>query len=322
MSNSAPTLLNGERGDTGSSWFNRLAVNLGFASGDARSTIEAALQEDDGGSLTSREREMLLRVLQLRELRLEDVMVPRANIVAIDESATLAELMGLFAKAKHSRIPVYSDTLDEPLGMAHVKDLMGWMAEHGSTAEGDGSVRQFGCVDLSTTIAASGIVRDVIFAPASMPALDLLARMQSRHIHLALVIDEHGGTDGLVSIEDLVEEVVGDIEDEHDISERSKIVEENGAYIVDARAQIDDVEARVGHHLTADLAGEVIDTVGGLIFAMLGRIPAPGEVIGHPSGYRFEILDADGRRVKRVRMRYVPADAETGADGDLSGQAA
>jgi CBS domain containing-hemolysin-like protein len=315
MSNHQSSLANSDRGESGSSWFNRLAANLGFSgSADARSVIEEALREDDGNIFTPRERAMLTRVLQFKDLRLEDVMVPRVDVIAIDESASMAEVLALIAREGHSRIPVYRDTLDEPLGMVHVKDVLAWLT--GARENGGASGVDLSQVDLATTIGAACIIRDVIFAPASMSALDLLVRMQNRHIHLALIIDEYGGTDGLVSIEDLLEEVVGNIEDEHDSSNAPMITEEGDGYIADARADIEEVERRIGHAL-AGRNDEDIDTIGGLIFSMLGRVPKAGEVIGHRAGYIFEILDADGRRIKRVRIKpgKPPQQPAAGADG-------
>jgi CBS domain containing-hemolysin-like protein len=301
MSNHTTNLMNGERGENGSNWFNRLAANLGFSNTlDARAVIENALAEDDG-AFTARHRAMLQRVLQFKDLRLEDVMVPRVDIVAIEEGASMADLMALVRKAGHSRIPVFRDSLDEPLGMVHVKDLLGWIMGQSQRGE-DGGGPHLDKVDLGASIAESGIVRELIFAPASMSALDLLLRMQNRHIHLALIIDEYGGTDGLVSIEDLLEEVVGNIEDEHDADDAPMIAEDEEGHVVDARAYVEDIEA----HLDLKLASggtEDFDTIGGLVFSVLGRIPAVGEMIDHPAGVRFEILDADGRRVKRVRIR-------------------
>jgi CBS domain containing-hemolysin-like protein len=301
MTNQPNSLGNGERGENGSSWFNRLAANLGFSNADAREIIENTLAEDDGTAFTPRERAMLQRVLQFKDLRLEDVMVPRVDIVAIEDTQTMGDLMALFGKAGHSRIPVYSDSLDEPLGMVHVKDLLGWVMKQGTQGNGSGAPH-LDKVDLSTTIGESGILRELIFAPASMSALDLLVRMQNRHIHLALIIDEYGGTDGLVSIEDLLEEVVGNIEDEHDATSAPLVAEDEEGFVADARAYVEDVETQIGVKLLAG-TDEDFDTIGGLIFSLLGRIPAPGEAIVHPSGVRFEILDSDGRRVKRVRIR-------------------
>lgn len=309
MSNHPSSLMNSDRGESGSSWFNRLAANLGFSgSADARAIIEEALSGDEGTAFTPRERAMLQRVLRFKDLRLEDVMVPRVDVVAIDESADMADVMALIAKAGHSRIPVYRDTLDEPLGMVHVKDVLGWLT--GARETSGAAPLDLGRIDLATTIADSGIIRDVIFAPASMSALDLLVRMQNRHIHLALIIDEYGGTDGLVSIEDLLEEVVGNIEDEHDAALAPMISEDAEGIVADARADIEEVEARIGHALSSP-DDDDIDTIGGLIFSMLGRVPAAGEIVGHRAGFHFEILDADGRRIKRVRIaRVKPAEGQ------------
>lgn len=309
MSNSYSTSNNGERQESGSSWFDRLAANLGFSSSvDTRTVIEEALADDDGSSFTAAERAMLQKTLRFKELRVEDVMVPRAEIVAIDEDATLSELLAVFTEGGHSRVPLYRDTLDEPLGMVHVKDLMNWIvAQAAAAATGD----QFdlGAADLTKTIAAADFTkRELIFAPPSMSALDLLVRMQARHIHLALIIDEHGGTDGLVSIEDLLEEVVGNIEDEHDADHVPLIAQDGNELIVDARAEIEEVEAKMGVSLTADDDDEV-DTLGGLIFTMLGRVPARGEIVQHPSGLEFEVLEADRRRVKTFKVRPTPATA-------------
>jgi CBS domain containing-hemolysin-like protein len=314
MTNQSGNLANGERGENGSSWFNRLAANLGFSNADARAVIENALAEDDGTAFTPRERAMLQRVLQFKDLRLEDVMVPRVDIVAIEDTQTMGDLMALFGKAGHSRLPVFHDSLDEPLGMVHVKDMLGWVMKQGTQGNGSGAPH-LDKVDLSTTIGESGILRELLFAPASMSALDLLVRMQNRHLHLALIIDEYGGTDGLVSIEDLLEEVVGNIEDEHDATSAPLVAEDEEGFVADARAYVDDVETQTGVKLLAG-ADDDFDTIGGLIFSMLGRIPAPGEIVAHPaSGVRFEILDSDGRRVKRVRIRLRDGASESLENG-------
>jgi len=277
-------------------------MKVGFSSQlDSRAVIEEALRNDDGTTFTARERGMLQKTLQFRELRVEDVMLPRGEIAAVDEKTTLGALLEVFAEAGHSRVPVYRDTLDEPLGMVHVKDLVSWLIAEGRNGEA-GQGLDLGAADLSKTIADTNMMRDLIFAPPSMSALDLLVRMQSQHIHMALIIDEHGGTDGLVSIEDLLEEVVGDIEDEHDSDEEPYISEEGDAVIADARAEIEDVEARIGLSLSSD-ADEDVDTLGGLIFTMLGRVPVRGETIHHPAGVDFEVLDADRRRVKRIKLK-------------------
>lgn len=292
----------GERNESAPSWLHRLAANLGFSSQvDARSVIEEALRNDEGTAFTPGERAMLQKTLHFKELRVEDVMVPRGEIVAIAETVPLADLLTAFAAAGHSRLPVFRGTLDEPVGMVHVKDLMDWLitAARADSAE---SGLNLGAADLSKTIAEVNITRELIFAPPSMSALDLLVRMQNRHIHLALIIDEHGGTDGLVSIEDLLEEVVGDIEDEHDADEAPLISEDRDGLIADARAEIEAVEQKIGIPLTSE-NDENVDTLGGLVFTMLGRVPARGEVVQHPTGLEFEVLDADRRRVKTLRLR-------------------
>lgn len=300
-------LTNGERHENGTSWFDRLAANLGFSSpADSRRVIEEALRNADANAFSAAERAMLQKTLAFKQLRVEDVMIRRAEIVAIEESANLGELLAVFAEGSHSRVPVYRDTLDEPLGMVHVKDLMGWVIAQGR----DGAAAMnLGAADLSKTIAEAGILRELIFAPPSMSALDLLVRMQNRHIHLALIIDEHGGTDGLVSIEDLLEEVVGNIEDEHDAEDAPLFASDGNALIADARAEIADVEAKIGKSLTTDIDDDV-GTLGGLVFTMLGRVPMRGEVVRHPAGLEFEVLDADRRRAKKLKLRFTDADGK------------
>lgn len=296
--------MNGERHhEQGGRWLGRLAANLGFSSHvDSRAVIEEALRNADGSAFSAAERAMLQKTLDFKQLRVEDVMVRRSAIVAIEESANLGELLAVLAESGHSRIPVYRDTLDEPLGMVHVKDLMGWVIAQGRSGVGATNMN-LEAADLSKTIAEAGLVRELIFAPPSMSALDLLVRMQNRHIHLALIIDEHGGTDGLVSIEDLLEEVVGNIEDEHDAEDAPMFADDGNALIADARAEIADVEAKIGKILTSD-DDEDVGTLGGLVFTMLGRVPVRGEVVHHPAGLEFEVLDADRRRVKKLKLRF------------------
>lgn len=309
-----------ERHEAQLGWFERLAARFGFSSVvDAREVIEAALASDDGTAFSPAERAMLHKSLRFKALRVEDVLVPRAGIFAVEDTATLAGLLAEFSKSGYSRLPVYRDSLDNPLGMAHVKDVLDWIFARAQLQ--DGGSLTLDKVDLSTSIAQAGIVREVIFAPPSMSALDLLVRMQHRHIHLALVIDEYGGTDGLVSIEDLLEEVVGDIEDEHD-DEAPLVSEDANGWMVDARASIEEVEEKVGWALFAGSGnGDDVDTLGGLIFTVLGRVPVRGEVIKHSSGWEFEILDADRRRVKKLRLRPSPVPgSEVNADGDDVGK--
>jgi magnesium and cobalt transporter len=265
-------------------------------------SLEEVIEESDRETqdLSSQERMMLANLLRFGEISIADVMVPRADIVAVEQKTSLAELVALFREAQHSRLPLYRETLDDPLGMVHVKDVLG-LIETGP----DGQMRW-------PQISITKLKRDVLFVPASMPALDLLMRMQSTRIHLALVVDEYGGTDGLVSIEDLVEEIVGDIEDEYDVEEDPEITRQSdGSFIADARISLEDFKDRAGLDLAFEDIGEDVDTLGGVVVAALGRVPGRGEVVSH-SGFEFEILEADPRRVKRLRIRArQPAQAAT-----------
>lgn len=301
FSNNIDELSSPVKSDSGESWIERLASRVGFSgSANARTIIAEALRNDKGQSLTSEERAMLQKVLGFRDLRAEDVMVPRSDIVSVDKETTIAALLEVFADANHSRLPVYHDTLDRPIGMVHVKDVMGWLIAQGRP-EG-AKVPALGGVDLTRTLADIGIMRELIYVPPSMPAIDLLFAMKNRHIHLALVIDEHGGTDGLVSIEDLLEAVVGEIEDEHDSDDEPLLFKaDNGVLIADGRVEIEDVERKIGIQLGLDDDDEV-DTLGGLVFTLLGRVPKTGEMLHHPAGIDLEVLDADRRRVKKLRI--------------------
>ena len=258
--------------------------------------------------------ELMARMAAFDTLRVDDVMVPRADIVALEVGATLGETLRCFAEAAHSRLPVYRETLDDPLGMVHLKDLIGVVApEEGRPLP----------ADLTSRKVLEATLRSVLYAPPSMRAVDLLLRMQTRRVHMALVVDEFGGTDGLVTLEDLVEPIVGDIEDEHDEAEGPNI-RARGARVweADARCGIDEFEAVVGRRIATDEEDEDVDTLGGLVFTIAGRVPERGEIIPHSSGLEFEVLEADPRRVKRVLIRETatgPADGETaglgGADG-------
>ena len=265
-------------------------------------SLEEMIEESDRETqdLSSQERLMLANLLRFGEISIADVMVPRADIVAVEEKTSLAELVALFREAQHSRLPLYRETLDDPLGMVHVKDVLA-LVETGA----DGQM-------LWANVNISKLKRDVLFVPASMPALDLLLRMQTTRIHLALVIDEYGGTDGLVSIEDLVEEIVGDIEDEYDVEEAPEILRQSdGSFIVNARTSLEDFKERAGVDVAFEDVGEDVDTLGGVVVAALGRVPGRGEVVSH-GDFEFEILEADPKRVKRLRIRArQPAQAAT-----------
>jgi CBS domain containing-hemolysin-like protein len=252
---------------------------------------------------------MLRRILRFGKLTVEDVMVPRADIIAVDDTVTIDELMRVFRQAEHSRLPVYHETLDDPRGMIHIRDLMSWItaqAETGATAGLD-----LGKVDLARTVTSMNITRELLYVPGSMSVLDLLLKMQTTRLHLALVVDEYGGTDGLVSIEDLVEEVVGDIADEHDVEDEPLIrTDPRLGLVADARMPIADLEKQLGLELVSEELEEEIDTLGGLVFSIAGRIPARGELVRHPSGVEFEVLEADPRRIKKLRIHVPPPPAE------------
>jgi magnesium and cobalt transporter len=235
--------------------------------------------------LDRQERALIANVLRLRGTTADDVMVPRPDIVAMRADVTLQQALELIRTDGHSRLPIYREQLDDMIGMIHIKDV-------------------FAYVGRPEAFSLEAILRRPLMVAPNIPVLDLLLQMRQARMHLALVIDEYGGIDGLVTIEDLVETIVGDISDEHDevtvpmVSERS-----DGALDVNARMDVEDFEKRMGPVLTEDERNADIDTVGGLVFTLAGRVPAKGEVISHPSGIEFRVLDADARRIRRVRVR-------------------
>jgi CBS domain containing-hemolysin-like protein len=287
------------------SWFERLLQSFGLGEEpDLREFIEDALARSKSDTLSVQERSMLRRALRFGKLTVEDVMVPRADIFAVDENTTVSELMHVFREAEHSRLPVYRETLDDPRGMIHIRDLMSWIT---TAAEAGGEGLDLNKVDLKRTVATINITRELLYVTASMPVLDLLLKMQATRLHLALVVDEYGGTDGLVSIEDLIEEVVGEIADEHDVEDGPQIKSDSRPGLVaDARAPIEEVEKQLGLALVSEEDREDIDTLGGLAFSIAGRIPARGERVRHPSGVEFEVLEADKRRIKKLRIHLPP----------------
>ena len=267
-----------------------------------RESLEEVIEESDTGArqLAREERSMMLNILKFGELKVADIMVPRADIIAIEAETPLAELVKIFRDAQHSRLPVFRDTLDNPIGMVHIKDLIGM-----AVPEQEGALHPKTIQDIR---------RDVLFVPPSMPVVNLLVKMQSTRVHLALVIDEYGGTDGLVSIEDLVEQIVGDIEDEHDTDEASLVsARKEGEFDASARTDLEEVEKMVGFKLADEEEAEEIDTLAGLVFSLVGRVPQRGEIVKHPGGVEFEVLDADPRRLKRLRVR-VTRPKETAAE--------
>ncbi|MCJ1899719.1 CBS domain-containing protein [Paracoccus versutus] len=240
-------------------------------------------------------------MVNLRRMRVDDVAVPKAEIVAAPVTATLPDLVEMFREHGFSRIPVFRGTLDSPLGLIHLKDLA---LKYGFGAKAP------------VKFALRPMLRPLLYVPPSMPIGVLLQQMQQKRIHMALVIDEYGGVDGLVTIEDLIEQVIGEIEDEHDEIEGGLVIQEQpGQWLIQARAALEDVEAQTGLRLATDEEEEEIDTLGGLIFMLTGRVPVRGEVIPHESGAEFEIVDADPRRVKRVRLRLPQAEPPPPADG-------
>jgi CBS domain containing-hemolysin-like protein len=309
-------------------WLTALRARLGLAPGAGlRETIEDALKEsvvNDGATnaFSVAEREMLQRTLRFGTLRVEDVMVPRTDIIAVDESEPIHVLLQMFDEAGVSRIPVFNETLDDPRGIVHIKDLLRWLMGDASgrpAIEGRAPVPasrtkasgpeteishlNLGKADLSKPISTTKLRRPVLYVPASMAATNLLIRMQTRRIHMALVVDEYGGTDGLVTIEDLVEQIVGDIEDEHDEIEAANITADaTGVVIAAARTPVRELETRLEVKLLSPEQEEEIDTLGGLVFALVGHVPARGELVKHPSGIEFEVLDADARRIKRLKV--------------------
>jgi magnesium and cobalt transporter len=272
----------------------RLTQALRARHGDSiRESLEEALEQSErqNPELARRERVMLANLLKFGELRVDDVKVPRADIVAVEESITICELIAKFREAQHSRLPIYRETLDDPVGLVHIKDVLG-LGELGP----DGIMRW-------PDVPVAQVKRDILVAAPSMPVSDLLVRMQTTQIHLAVVVDEYGGTDGLVSIEDLVEEIVGDIGDEHDVDESPHLAKlDDGSYEADARLDLEDFTEQTGITLEPPDPEEDVDTLGGLVVSLIGRVPQRGEIVSH-SGFEFEVLEADPRRIKRLRLR-------------------
>jgi magnesium and cobalt transporter len=248
--------------------------------------------------LDRQERALIANVLRLRGTTADDVMVPRADIVAMRLDVSLDEALAQIRREGHSRLPVYREQLDDIVGMVHIKDV-------------------FAYVGRAESFQLEAVLRRPLFVAPQLPVLDLLLQMRQARMHLALVVDEYGGIDGLVTIEDLVETIVGDISDEHDEVQGLMVTERgDGSLDLDARLPVEDFEQRVGTVLTEDERDADIDTVGGLVFTMAGRVPARGEVIGHPSGFEFRVLDADARRIRRLRVRRTPQEQSQPAAAD------
>jgi CBS domain containing-hemolysin-like protein len=330
-----PMVLPEHGGDPRDGWMTRvMRILFGWrASSATRADLELVLtaeqQPESGFSPT--EATMLKNILGLRECRIESVMVPRADIVAVQQDVTIGELLLVFAGAAHSRLVVYNDTLDDPVGMVHIRDLLGFMAARAAVKPGaagdstDASNQDppsatdldFSKIDLTMPLKTTKIAREMLYAPPSMPALDLLARMQATRIHLALIIDEYGGSDGLVSIEDLVELIVGDIADEHDEAETAAVTRQtDGSFIATGRASLEDVRSVVGEEFDVGDAAQDVDTLGGYLVMRAGHVPVRGELVPGPATFEAEVLDADPRRVKRVKI-YRSKDRRPAAPRDL-----
>jgi CBS domain containing-hemolysin-like protein len=321
--------------DQGEGAFTRwMRTIFGWRSGSTRADLKEFLEGSVPSELgfSPEEGTMLKNILGLRERRIDDVMVPRAHIVAIQQDIALGELVKVFEKAGHSRLVAYDDTLDDPVGMVHIRDLIAFMTARASIAPKPKPRRRkkaaatteapppqeaaekradkitdgmldLSAIDLTMPLSKTKIIRTMLFVPPSMPAIDLLAKMQATRIHLALVVDEYGGTDGIVSIEDLVELIVGDIEDEHDDEEAPGISRQaDGSFVADARASLEDVIEAVGKGFDVGEALHEVDTLAGYLVSQVGRVPVRGELVPGPSGFEFEVLDADPRRVKKVRI--------------------
>ena len=278
----------------------RLLGRLRTTEQSVRQSIAELVQEADGAdkpgaqgenpSLDIQERALIANVLRLREITADDVMVPRPDIIAMKSDVSLAEAISQIRSEGHSRLPIFRDHLDDILGMVHIKDV-------------------FAYTGVPETFSLVSILRKPLMVAPQISVLDLLLQMRMTRTHLALVVDEYGGIDGLVTIEDLVETIVGDISDEHDEIAGPMVTERgDGSLDMDARLPVEDFESRLGQVLTEDEREADIDTIGGLVFTLAGRVPTKGEVIGHPSGFEFRVLDSDARRIRRLRVRRTPTN--------------
>jgi CBS domain containing-hemolysin-like protein len=265
-----------------------------FGFGRKGQDAEHQASDSADGAPTVTPHDMRLRIVEFEQLRVEDVMVARAEIKAVEVGTEFPDLLKYFAEVTHSRLPVFRESLDDPIGFVHIKDVVKELATGGEVNKRP----------------LERLHREVLYVPPSMKLTDLLVKMQSTRIHLGLVVDEYGGTDGLVSLEDLVEEIVGDIEDEHDDEEPMFVRRSQRVWEADARTEIDDFAEETGIDLElADMETD-IDTLGGVVFALAGKVPVRGEVLRHPSGVEIEVMDADARRIRRLRLRT----PETGAE--------
>jgi len=307
---SSPAPANGR----GQSLWHRLKALLTLRNNSLRDDLEELLENEEGakaGDFSEAERKILQNVLKLDELRVDDVMVPRADIVAIEIDEPLGVLLARFLEAGHSRLPVYDDDLDNISGFIHVKDALRRIVEVPPLDESakEAPVKVTG-VSLRTRIGKLDLLREVLFVPPSMPVGDLLQQMQLKRVHMAIVIDEYGGTDGVVTIEDLLEAVVGDIEDEHDEQDAPLIRKLNSSnFIASARAELSEVREVVGPEFDPGELADEVDTIGGLVFDLAGHVPAPGEVVKGLKGFDFEILASDGRQIQKLKIKRIKSPA-------------
>src|SRR5262245_52541556 len=299
--------------ESGDNWFTRaLRTIFRWKSSTLRADLRDVLEDGAGESgFSPIERAMLKNILALRERRVADVMVPRADIIGVQRDIALGELMKVFESAGHSRLVVYEETLDDAIGMVHIRDLVAFMTERASQSGTTNRRRKkpfpagldLKAIDLSMTLASTKIVREILYAPPSMPVLDLLAKMQTTRIHLALVVDEYGGADGVISIEDIVEQIVGEIADEHDEDSAPGVVRQSdGSFLADARASLEDVTSIIGPEFDVGDVAKEVDTLAGYVATQIGRLPVRGELVPGPGPFELEILDADPRRVKKLRI--------------------
>src|SRR6516225_4982018 len=299
--------------EPGEGWLARvLRALFGWKPDSIRAGLADVLEEGAGETgFSPTERKMLRNILRLRERRIADVMKPRADIIAVQREISLGELMKVFESAGHSRLVVYAETLDDATGMVHIRDLLAFMTMRAAASAKANTRRKkpfpagldLKAVDLSMSLSAAKIIREILYGPPSMPVLDLLAKMQTTRIHLALVVDEYGGADGVVSIEDIVEEIVGEIADEHDEEAPPGVVKQpDGSFLADARANLDDVTAVIGPEFEVGEIAKEVDTLAGYVVTRTGRVPVRGELVPGPGPFELEILDADPRRLKRVRI--------------------
>jgi CBS domain containing-hemolysin-like protein len=284
----------------------RLKAMFALRTASLRDDLEVALESEASGEtadFSPSERTILQNVLQLGEKHVEDVMVPRADIEAIDIDSTLGDMIAKFRQAGHSRIPVYADNIDNISGFIHVKDAMRRITEVVTDPEKEIPVRLVSNA-LRSKLGKLDIVRTVLFVPPLMPVGDLLQQMQQKRVHMAIVIDEYGGTDGVVTIEDLLEAVVGEIDDEHDEFEGPLIRKINSnVFLASARAELDKVEELIGPEFDPGEHRKEVDTIGGLVFALAGHVPAKGEIVGGIPHFEFEVTQADSRQVRRVKIK-------------------